>query len=229
MTFDADIRQWSTLDAFVAYLRTVPKPAWCKSLTNHNTYVPNELQWRGVASVRNCQQTYEGKGWTAGPHLFLAAEAPKAADRGIFQLTPIGDQGVHAGECNHDHLGIENVGDFNARPPTDAQYHLLLEVNRAILTHWKIQPGLVNVHNECMLGRTCPGRYLTGDMIRRDLVPTVYHVIGASVYQRRDCTGPTAGHLAPGDTVIADADYGDGIIHLASNLGFMRKADLEAL
>jgi len=229
MTFDADIRQWTSLEAFVAYLQTVPRPGWCLGLTNHNTYVPNELQWRGVVSVRNCMQTYIGKGWTAGPHLFLAADAPKVADRGIFQLTPIAHQGIHAGECNKDHLGIENVGDFEARPPSEAQYQLLLAVNRAILTAWYLSPEHVNVHNECMANRTCPGQYLTGDQIRNDLVPKVYTVLGASVYQRRDCAGPVAGHLHSGDTILIDVDYGDGIVHLSSGLGFVRKADLETL
>lgn len=229
MTFDAQIIHWPTLAAFVAYLQGVPKPAWCTGLTDHNTYIPNEDQWRGVASVRNCMQTYIGKGWTAGPHLFLAAEAPKAADRGIFQLTPITHQGIHAGQCNTDHLGIENVGDFDRAPPSVAQYQLLLDVNRAILQHWKISASRVNVHNECMPGRTCPGRYLTGEQIRNDLEPKGYRVIGASVYQRRDCTGPIAGHLHSDDTILIDMDYGDGIVHLASGFGFMRKVDLEAV
>lgn len=114
-------------------------------------------------------QTYIAKGWSAGPHLFLAAEAPNPADTGIWQLTPLSHLGVHAGACNVDHLGIENVGDFDAHPPSPAQLTLLLAVNRALLARWMLTPANVNVHNECMTGRTCPGKYLTGTQIRAAL------------------------------------------------------------
>jgi hypothetical protein len=168
-SFDADFQHWPTLAAFTAYLQGVPRPAWCTGITNHNTYIPNELQWRGLASMQSMRATYIAKGWSAGPHLYLCAEAPNPADTGIWQMTPLGNVGVHAGACNADHLGIENVGDFNARPPSPAQYTLLLAVNRAILAWWGIPPEKVNVHNECMAGRTCPGKYLTGTQIRASL------------------------------------------------------------
>jgi hypothetical protein len=168
-SFDADFQHWPTLAAFTAYLQGVPRPAWCTGITNHNTYIPNELQWRGLASMQSMRATYIAKGWSAGPHLYLAAEAPNPADTGIWQMTPLAHPGVHAGACNSAHLGIENVGDFDARPPSPAQYTLLLAVNRAILAHWGIPPEKVNVHNECMTGRTCPGKYLTGTQIRASL------------------------------------------------------------
>ncbi len=231
--FDSAIRHWPTLEAFVAYLATIPCPSWCRGLTNHNTYVPNEQQWRGITSVENCRTVYIGKGWSAGPHLFLAAEAPKAADRGIFQLTPIAHPGVHAGACNSDHLGIENVGDFDARPPSPAQYQLLLAVNRLILNAWQLAPGSVNVHNECMT-RTCPGRYLTGAQIRADLAKATppppkllaFRVVGLPIYQRQDGTGPLAGHLQPDEPVLIDATYANGMGHLLDGRGFV---DLDGL
>lgn len=169
MPFDIDIIHWPTISAFVASLQGVSRPGWCTGITNHNTYIPNETQWRGRASVESCMQTYIKKGWSAGPHLFLAAEAPDPADTGIWQMTPLTRPGVHAGACNSHHIGIENVGDFDARPPSPAQYTLLLAVNRAILERWGLTPASVNVHNECMSGRTCPGKHLTGTQIRASL------------------------------------------------------------
>lgn len=234
MAFDAQIRHWPTIEAFAAYLRTVPRPSWVKGITNHNSYIPNELQWRGVASVESCQTIYIGKGWSAGPNLFLAAEAPKAAHRGIFQLTPIQHRGVHAGDCNEDHLGIENVGDFDARPPSPAQYQLLLNVNRLILQRWMLSPESVNVHNECMSGRTCPGRYLTGAQIRADLAKPAappkqllaFRAVGLPIYQRQDGTGPLAGHLEVGEAVLIDVTYANGMGHLLDGRGFV---DLDGL
>lgn len=169
MTFDADIRHWPTIAEFTAYLKTVPRPSWCHGITNHNTYIPNEKQWAGLKSMQSMRGTYIAKGWSAGPHLYLAAEAPDMRNTGIWGMTPLDHIGVHAGDCNTSRLGIENVGDFDARPPTTAQYLLLLAINRAILQHWQLVPAQVNVHNECMAGRTCPGKYLTGAMIRADL------------------------------------------------------------
>jgi hypothetical protein len=171
--FDAQFIHWSTVAAFTAHLATVKRPLWCSGLTNHNTFIPNETQWRGLASMQSMQATYINKGWSAGPHLYLAAECPNPQDAGIWQMTPLDHIGVHAGPCNSARLGIENVGDFDARPPSPAQYQLLLDVNTAILRAWDLSPDRVNVHNECMDGRTCPGRFLTGAQIRTSLARTL--------------------------------------------------------
>ena len=160
---------WPTLSAFTAYLQGVPRPSWCKGICNHNTYRPNERTWAGMHSMKSMRDTYISKGWSAGPHLYLAAEAPNPSDTGIWQMTPLAHPGVHAGACNDDHLGIESVGDFDARVPSPAQLTLLLAVNRALLERWMLTPANVNVHNECMVGRTCPGKYLTGTQIRSAL------------------------------------------------------------
>lgn len=167
--FDADFKHWPTISAFAAYLQGVPRPSWCKGITNHNTYIPNEKQWRGMASMLSMRDTYIAKGWSAGPHLYLAATSPNPADTGIWQMTPLGHVGVHAGACNTHHLGIENVGDFDAAPPSAEQYTLLITINTLILHAWGLPPSSVNVHNECMTGRTCPGKYVTGTQIRTDL------------------------------------------------------------
>lgn len=236
MAFDSQFIHWPTISAFVEYLQGVSRPAWCKGLTNHNTYRPNEKQWRGLASMRSMQATYVAKGWTSGPHLYLAATAPNASDTGIWQMTPITHPGTHAGQCNSDHLGIENVGDFNAAPPSDAQYMLLLAINRAILERWGIPPSAVNVHNECMTGRTCPGKYLTGTQIRADLnkpMPSItrtYTVKHRYVTQRMEDNGPPyVRELISGEPIIVDKWYANQRVHLADGSGFADLDDLEAL
>jgi hypothetical protein len=234
--FDAQIIHWPTLSAFTAYLQGVPRPRWCKGITNHNTYIPNETQWRGRASVESCMQTYIAKGWSAGPHLFLVAEAPNPADTGIWQLTPLTHIGVHAGACNADHLGVENVGDFDARPPSPAQYTLLLAVNRAILERWGMPPAQVNVHNECMSGRTCPGKYLTGAQIRASLnsawtSPRIRTVKagprGAIAQQDRRPDAPTAGVWYPPGAWIACDDLTAGYWHAQDGIGFIPRGQVE--
>ncbi len=226
MAFDMQLIHWPTVAAFAAYLQPIARPTWCIGMTNHNTYIPNETQWRGATSMASMRAAYVGKGWTSGPHLFLAAECPNPADAGIWQMTPVIHQGTHAGQCNSDHLGIENVGDFNARPPSAAQYDLLLAVNRVILDHWRLRVENVNVHRECMPGRTCPGQYLTGEQIRTDLaapaLPAAYRVLGTPVWQRQDCTGQVAMYLGVGVVEQVDKHYPEGTAHLSSGAGFIK-------
>jgi len=232
MAFDSNLRHFRTIAEFTAYLQGVPRPAWAKGLTNHNTYIPDERTWRGMASMSSMRDHYIALGWSAGPHLFLAAAAPNPADTGIFQLTPISHVGVHAGACNASHVGIESVGNFQDRPPTDDQYTLLIAVNRAILEHWRLPPEAVNVHNECMAGRTCPGKYLTGTQIRADLsMPLIkrYRARRMMISTVPEFQPPWAGELLPGEEVVIDKWYSHMTGHLADHRGFVRLADLEPL
>lgn len=226
MAFDAQIKHWPTIEAFVAYLVTVPRPAWCKKICEHNTYIPNEYQWRGMASMNAMMATYIGKGWSAGPHLYLAAEAPNPSDIGIWQMTPLSHQGVHAGPCNDIALGVESVADWQARPPSPAQYQLLLDVTRAIMRQWMIPPENVVVHRECMPGRTCPGKYLEASALRADLAKPVpnlrrFRVRGIPIYQAQSLSGTLAGHLKNDELITIDKTYRNGGAHLADGRGFI--------
>lgn len=235
MAFDAEIIHWPTIAAFAAHLQGVPRPKWCQGITNHNTYIPNEKQWRGRASMLSMQQTYIGKGWSAGPHLFLAADAPNPADRGIWQMTQLDHQGVHAGACNTNRIGLEWVGDFDARPPTADQYTLGITINLLILQAWGLPPSSVNVHNECMVGRTCPGKHLTGTQIRADLTkppPPItkrYRVKPILISQPSTGGPPYAGELHPWEEVVVDKWYTTGYVHLQDGRGFVKLEDLEAI
>lgn len=236
MAFDAQIIHWQTISAFQAYLQGVSRPKWVKRLTNHNTYIPNEDQWRGLSSMNSMRSTYIAKGWTSGPHLYLCATAPNPSHTGIWQMTPITHPGTHAGACNADALGIESVGDFDRAPPSAEQYTLLLAINRLILQHWGIPPSSVTVHNECMTGRTCPGKYVTGTQIRASLsspppppITKRYRVKRTMISQRLEGGPPYAGELAPGEEVIADKWYttNGGTVHIQDGRGFVLLSDLE--
>jgi hypothetical protein len=168
-SFDADFQHWPTLAAFTAYLQGVPRPAWCTGITNHNTYIPNELQWRGLASMQSMRATYIAKGWSAGPHLYLCAEAPNPADTGIWQMTPSEMSACTPALATPTTWASRTSATSMPVRRLQPNIHLLLAVNRAILAWWGIPPEKVNVHNECMAGRTCPGKYLTGTQIRASL------------------------------------------------------------
>lgn len=233
--FDAEIIHWKTLEEFTAHLATVPRPAWCQGVTDHNTYIPNERQWAGMDSMRSMMKTYIDKGWSAGPHLYLAAEAPNPADQGIWQMTPLSHVGVHAGGCNKDHTGIENVGDFEARPPSPAQWALCVAVNVAICRAWRLPASAILVHRECMPQRTCPGRFFSAEKLRADvnnalMVPTAgqYRIAGTPIYYDSLLTRPSGAYLESGAEVAIDAtavdnpkQYHPRAGHLASGAGFI--------
>lgn len=155
MAFNSINKQF-TLSSFTSYLASLPHPTWPRASTYHNTYHPTEAEWRGKASMDSMQQTYIGKGWTAGPHCFLALHSPNPADDGIWVMTPPTYQGVHAGACNSDHFGIEVVGDFQAKVPSAAQQQLLIDT-LAALHRWAALGPTLDAHRDCMADRTCPG------------------------------------------------------------------------
>lgn len=156
MAFSSINKQFPTIDAFSAWLATLPRPAWpVVGTTYHNTYKPTEAQWRGLASMQSMQEGYEAKGWTRGPHCYLALHSPQAADNGIWVMTPPTLEGVHGVTCNPTHFGVEVVGDFQVNPPSAAQQVLLIDAVAALHRWAKIGPVL-NAHRDCV-DRTCPG------------------------------------------------------------------------
>lgn len=160
--------RFATPAALRAWLSAAPRPAWAPiGSTYHNTYIPNESQWRGHASMERMQETYAAKGWDRGPHLYLAVGT--SAD-GIFVMTPPWAPGIHAGACNDERFGIEVVGDFQSRPMSAAQVDLLASC-AAVLHQWANCPPDIVAHRDCMPGRTCPGEaaYIQKPRIQAEL------------------------------------------------------------
>jgi hypothetical protein len=156
MSFNSEIRQFPDVVAFAAYLGRLPRPTWgVRGSTYHNTYRPTEAQWRGLASMDSMQDGYEAKGWTAGPHAYLACHSPNPKHDGIWTMTPPTSPGVHGVTCNSTHFGIEVVGDFQDKPPSAAQQQLLIDTV-AMLHRWARLGAVLNAHRDCV-ERTCPG------------------------------------------------------------------------
>lgn len=56
---------------------------------------------------------YNSRGWTSGPHIFIAPD-------GIWLFTPIEEKGTHGGpEASKQSIGIEIVGRYYDEPPTN--------------------------------------------------------------------------------------------------------------
>jgi hypothetical protein len=157
MLFDSDIHQFLTPGALATYLAGLSPFAWhARGTTIHNTYKPTEAQWRGAVSMRAMQADYVARGWSAGPHFYVAAGAPDPQHDGIWQMTPPTHPGVHAGPCNDTRYGIEVVGDFQAKPWSAGQRALLLDTLDVLHTWAGLMADIVG-HRDCMPGRTCPG------------------------------------------------------------------------
>jgi hypothetical protein len=243
MPFTADIRQF-TLKTFADYLDALPRPDWPgennpRGSVYHNTYRPTEAQWAGRASMVSMQRDYTAKGWSAGPHFFLALGSPNPKNDGIWQMTPPTVPGVHGVSCNPTHFGIELVGDFQARAPSLPQQQLLIDV-LVLLHRWAgLGPRLI-AHRDCIT-RTCPGQAFY------DLKPQLVARLTARLHQAGSYrvrasmwvseTPTTRGPIAldgkaavyTGDTIEIDEVRADGYAHLANGVGFVPIGGLERL
>lgn len=140
--------------SFAAWLTTQSPLDWAPiGSTYHNTFTPDESQWRGHASMTSMAGFYAAKGWTTGPHVYLASGT---AHDGIWVMTPPTMPGTHAGACNAKRFGLEVVGNFDQRLMTRAQLLLLTQAATALHRWAGIGPDIV-AHRDCMPGRTCPG------------------------------------------------------------------------
>jgi hypothetical protein len=84
-------------------------------IVHHNTASPTRQQYEGYKNrpdpisdeqwLNNLAAFYQGKGWQAGPHLFVVPD-------GINVFTPLTHRGTHTPSWNYISWGIEMVGDY---------------------------------------------------------------------------------------------------------------------
>lgn len=235
MTFDSVNRQFKTVGEFTAWLATLPPPNW-KPVGScyHNTYIPTLAQWRGLASMRSMQATYEAKGWSSGPCLYIALGAPNPSDDGIFVMTPPTRPGTHSPSCNsgvHGRFGVEFVGNYQSGVPTEAHQNLGIAAIAALHRYAGLGPDL-NAHRDCD-PRTCPGDafYAIKPQMQTKLAAALN---GAGLYRVRhiqavfEAPDPSArialndtAELPVGTTVDVDEVAHGGWAHLRNGLGFV--------
>lgn len=173
MTFAWNVRQFASLDEFRAMLSKESAPRWAAGLTIHHTYRPTAAQWAGKRSMDALGRFYRAKGWSAGPHLFVAPD-------GIWLGTPLSARGVHGTACNTDRIGIEIVGDFDTAPWPPALQQRVIALSVALL-HWlRADERMANGHRECPSEKSCPGRAVNMALVRS--------WIGAQLFTQRFAT-----------------------------------------
>lgn len=158
-------------------------------------------------------------------------------------LAPRPHAAWHAGAAiwswqNQQSIGIELHHSVGDDPYPTVQFNALTWLVSDLMLRYRISHEAIETHGQIAL----PGPYkrkrdphdwpyASFVLWRAHLMPMArrYKVLGAAVYQDRNCTGTIADWLHTGDEVEIDTDYGDGIVHLANGLGFMRKDELVAL
>lgn len=141
------------------------------SLVIHHTWRPTKSDWQGEKSVMGLKNYYEGLGWNAGPHLFIAED-------GIWLFTPMKDVGIHAGKGNSYKdllgrlkgysIGIEVVGDYDVERWTGKTCSNALATIRILMTWLSITTEKVFFHRD-FSPKSCPGNAITKEWLFQEL------------------------------------------------------------
>jgi hypothetical protein len=176
-----------TVPEFRAYLKTLPEQMWLpRFIVVHNTSSPDlrlytqdwvhRKNWTGEQWMRNLRDYYSGKGWTGGPHLFVAPDK-------IWLLNPLWRAGVHTPSWNRFTWGVETVGEFEREPFDGTLRANLVGALAALHEHAHLDPadyklGVRGLHfhkeDPGTTHRSCPGR----NMVKVQLVADVVAAMG---------------------------------------------------
>jgi N-acetylmuramoyl-L-alanine amidase CwlA len=150
------------LEEFKTYVRQYnfgPSPA--NKLVIHHTWRPTASTWRGQRTIYGLKRYYEGKGWSSGPHLFIAED-------GIWLFSPMNRDGIHAGPLNRRSIGIEVVGDYNRELWSgNTKLHALGAI-RILMDRLKLTEKDIYFHRD-VSPKTCPGKMISKGWLFREM------------------------------------------------------------
>lgn len=149
----------------------------------HHTSVPSKKDWSGEKTLRGIKDTYQKRGWSAGPHIFVAED-------GIWLFTPMYDVGIHAEDGNATwsrfgrtytgfrgptgsrlveySVGIEVVGDYSVDQWSGKTKSNVLAVMRILMKRLNIQNNQVLFHRD-VDATECPGHAITKEWLFKQL------------------------------------------------------------
>lgn len=183
--FAWDGRHLPDIVALRTYLATLQPPSWSpgkgkpavpvKCVVLHHTWKPTRAQWRGATTMAGLKRYYRDeviwydakgrkqRGWSAGPHMFLAPD-------GFWIGTQPTTQGVHAGTWNSKSIGIEIVGNYDIEPWPEKTRHDVLEAVDAYFDWLRIPAVTLDTlrgHRECGSPKSCPGSKIDMHVVRQ--------------------------------------------------------------
>lgn len=155
------------------------------SLVIHHTWSPKKSDWRASTTINGLKKYYEDKGWSAGPHLFIAED-------GVWLFTPMSKVGIHAGEGNatwtrlgKDYtgftgplgsklksysIGIEVVGDYDVERWTGETLKNALGAIKFLMEFLEIKTEDVYFHRDFPSAKkSCPGYAITKEWLFAEL------------------------------------------------------------
>lgn len=156
------------------------------SIVIHHTWKPRKNDWKGETTLEGIRRYYDDeKGWSAGPHLFIAED-------GIWLFTPLKDVGIHAGEGNATwsflgreskgyrgligsklkeySLGIEVVGDYDVDRWSGQTLKNALGTIKILMSRLSIPTESVYFHRDfASAKKSCPGYAITKDWLFAEL------------------------------------------------------------
>jgi hypothetical protein len=157
-------------DEFHDYVASLAFDQWRPQFAVlHNTAVPTLADWHrhpGEVRMRGLEHWYRDvKGWSAGPHLFIADDV-------IWVFTPLTTSGRHSPSWNAISWGIEVVGDYTQEIPSPKVVSNTLEALVALHATVGIDPAAIRPHREDPLTthKECPGPNLDFEGIRAALI-----------------------------------------------------------
>lgn len=115
-------------------------------------------QWKGQRSINGLKSFYEGKGWSAGPHLFIGPD-------GVWLFTPMNQTGIHASEGNYKSIGIEIVGDYDNGVWQGEIKNNVVGVVKALMEKLRIGDDMIKFHRDYST-KTCPGTAITKEWVK---------------------------------------------------------------
>lgn len=193
----------------------------------HHTWKPTIASWRGFSTMHGMRRFYEGKGWSAGPHIYVAPD-------GIWLFTPMNEVGIHAGWGNANKeflqsgyrdfrrlrwysIGIEMVGNYERERPCG----VIWDGSRAVMAALAMRfdrpiEDCISFHRDHTRSKTCPGSAVHHEWVYAEVAEwmqtmrmapmlSYYAKDGAKIHQGPATHYPVAGSLEPGAIGVVDA------------------------
>lgn len=151
------------IEQFARYLAELKFGAWVPELiVVHHCGAPSLAQRpQGFIPqhMQNLKSFYEGKGWSAGPHLFID-------DHAAWLFSPMTARGVHAVSFNRNSIGIEMLGDYDSEDPTTgrglAVVRLTAKVVKLLMRKLGKDTSCIRFHrDDPKTTKSCPGKKIT--------------------------------------------------------------------
>jgi len=151
------------IEQFARYLAELEFTDWQPTaITIHHCAAPSLAQRpRGFLPqhMLNLKEFYEGKRWSAGPHMFID-------DHAVWLFSPMTAKGIHAVSFNRDSIGIEMLGDYDSEDPTSgrglAVVRLTAQVVKHLMRKLDIDYSGIRFHwDDPKTSKTCPGTKIT--------------------------------------------------------------------